>query len=70
MFLKKVKVLIKNFSYLKIGFLKELNRLYAEEYLGKELAKKKHLIDENYKTNPELHEKYGKIIKFEDVTTR
>jgi hypothetical protein len=70
MFLKKIKILIKNFSYLKTGFLEELNRLYAEEYLGKELYKKKHLIDENYKANPNLHEKYGKIIKFEDVTTR
>jgi hypothetical protein len=70
MFLKKVKILIKNFSYLKKVYLNELNKLYFEENLGKELYKKKHLIDENYKANPNLHEKYGKIIKFEDVTTR
>ena len=66
MWLKKIKIIIKNFSYLKKYFLSEVNKLYAEEYLGKELSKKKHLIEEEYQVNPTLREKYGKLIKFEE----
>lgn len=66
MWLKKIKIIIKNWSYLKQSFLKDVNRLYAEEYLGKELSKKKHLIKEDYQVNSNLREKYGKLIKFEE----
>ena len=66
MWLKKIKIIIKNFSYLKKYLLSEVNKLYAEECLGKELSKKKYLIEEGYQVNLTLHEKYGKLIKFEE----